>query len=61
MGTGNIIEDNLGFITENEGTTSLGTSIDVTHGLAGTPDQVIVTPLGQTNYFYVTNKGATTF
>jgi predicted acyltransferase (DUF342 family) len=61
MGGGNIIEGNFGYVTENYGTTSAGTSIDVTHGLDGTPDHVIVTPLGQTGYYYVTNKGPTTF
>jgi predicted acyltransferase (DUF342 family) len=61
MGSGNIIEDNIGFVTETSGTTSAGTSIVVTHGLVGTPDQVTVTPLGQTDYYYITGKGPTTF
>jgi predicted acyltransferase (DUF342 family) len=61
MGGGCTIENNIGFVTENSGTTSAGTSIDVSHGLDGTPDHVIVSPLGQTNQFYVTNKGPTTF
>jgi hypothetical protein len=61
MGSDNIVEGNRIFVTENSGTTSAGTSIDVAHGLSGAPDQVIATPLGQTEYHYVTNIGTTNF
>lgn len=53
--------NNIGFKTENYGTTSSGTDIQVNHGLAGTPDYVILTPLGETNYSYVHSKTSTTF
>jgi len=55
------IQNNIGYITENTGTTSAGTQIQVSHGLVGTPTRVVVTPLGQTNSFYVHTKTPTTF
>ncbi len=52
---------NIGYVTENYGNTSAGTELQVTHGLAGTPTKVIITPLGETNYSYVHDKGVSTF
>ena len=60
-GTDHIIKNNIGFTTENYGTTSAGTEIQVSHGLAWTPNRIIITPLGETNYSYVHDKGASTF
>ena len=58
------IHHNIGFITENSGTATIssGTSVIVTHGLAGTPTVVIVTPRS-TGYgsFAVTARTSTTF
>ena len=51
----------IGYITENLGTTSAGTEIQVSHGLVGIPNRTIITPLGETNYSYVHDKGASTF
>ncbi|UCG68773.1 MAG: right-handed parallel beta-helix repeat-containing protein, partial [Thermoplasmata archaeon] len=60
-GINTTIRDNRGFLTENSGTTSTGTSIVVNHGLAGTPTNVIITPLDVPGYYYVTSKGPTSF
>ena len=40
-----------------------GASIDVTHGMGGTPDAVVVTPMGDVgnSIWWVSNVGATTF
>ena len=46
---------------KNSGTTTAGTEIQVIHELSGTPDKVIVTPLGQTDSFYVHSKTSSTF
>lgn len=55
------IYNNVGLETEQYGTTSSGTEIQINHNLSGTPDYVILTPLGNTSYFYVHSKTATTF
>ena len=44
-----LFKNNIGFVTENSGSatiTSGSTSVTVSHGLAGTPDVVTVTPSG---------------
>ena len=60
-GVNTTVRDNQGYLTENYGTTSAGTEIEVIHHLAGTPNRTIITPLGATNFSYVHDKTATTF
>jgi len=62
LGDNTKIFGNMGYITENWGVASGTTNITVTHGLAGTPDTIILTDY-QTygGASYVTNQGATTF
>lgn len=63
QGTGSIIEDNQGFVTENSGTTGeIASGATVNHGLTSTPTSVIVTPTetGLTD-IYVSAVGDTTF
>lgn len=62
-GSGNIVKDNFGFVTENSGITSaIATGATVTHGLDGTPTSVRVTAAesGPTD-IYVSSVGASTF
>jgi hypothetical protein len=62
--SGTEIKHNMGYVTENSGTATIssGTSVVVTHGLAGTPTVVTVTPRS-TGYgtFAVTDRNSTTF
>ncbi len=65
-GTGNIIRDNDGYVTENSGTATVAsgtTSVNVTHGLAAAPTRVVLTPTSDNNTrrYWVSAKGATTF
>jgi hypothetical protein len=68
-GTGCIVQNNIGFVTENSGTQTLGaaeTSMDVPHGLAVTPTDgdIMVIAVGDmlnTNKIRVGNYGATNF
>jgi len=60
------IKDNQGYITENSGTATIttgDTSVDVTHGLAATPNRVYLTPTTDTagKRYWVSAKGTTTF
>jgi hypothetical protein len=62
--SGYIIKSNVGYVSENSGTATISasTSVVVTHGLAGTPNVVTVTPRS-TGYgtFAVTARTSTTF
>lgn len=64
VGANTVVKQNVGYVTENSGTATIssGTSVVVTHGLAGTPTVVIVTPRS-TGYgsFAVTARTSTTF
>jgi len=68
-GSGNVIRNNVGFVTENSGTATVAngqTIIDVTHGLSVTPtaNDVQVTPtndLGNATKFWISDLGASTF
>jgi len=60
-GANNIIKDNIGYVTENSDNTTAGTSFNITHGLAGTPDYITITPRGETNYSYTHGRTSTTF
>lgn len=64
-GTGNIIRDNAGWITENFGTavmTSGTAAVTVTHGLNATPDDFsIIGSHAEVQSLYLTTIGATTF
>jgi len=64
ISSGNIVSENIGFTTEKRGSATItaGTSVDVTHGLAGTPTIVTVTPrsIGYGAYA-VTARNSTTF
>jgi hypothetical protein len=58
--------DNIGYVTHASGTfsyTTGATTRTVTHGLAGTPARVVLTPTGDpgTARFWVSAKSATTF
>jgi parallel beta-helix repeat protein len=63
------IRDNTGYITESSGTATIAsgdTHIDVTHGLAITPEaaNISVTPtnsMGDSAKYYISDIGATTF
>jgi len=67
-GTNTVIKRNIGYVTENSGTATItagATYVDVTHGLATTPDinRIKVTPkdnLGGRS-FWISDVGATTF
>jgi len=62
--TPNIIRYNYGFVTENSGTATISSStyVDVTHGLAGTPTAINVTPATSgTGDWYISDIGDTTF
>lgn len=62
VGSNNIIEENLGLVTENSGTVTGSSPITVFHGLAGTPTLVVATLRGSTPlYFSVVDRNATTF
>jgi len=55
---------NQGYVTENSGTSTISSStyVDVTHGLAGTPTTINVTPATSgTGDWYLSNIGDTTF
>ncbi|MCK9327638.1 MAG: right-handed parallel beta-helix repeat-containing protein [Bacteroidales bacterium] len=65
-GNGDIIKNNIGYITENTGTatiTAAATTVNVIHGLAAAPTRVILSPTTATGGkdFYVSAKDATTF
>jgi len=65
-GTNTNIQHNQGYTTENSGTATItagNTSIDVTHGLAGTPTRVYLTPTTDTagRRYWVSAKGSSTF
>jgi len=54
-GTNSIIEENYGFTTENSGSATIsngGTSVTVNHGLAGTPNIILLTPAGNYTVWY---------
>ena len=66
---GTVIKDNVGFVTENNGTATIisgTTSVDVTHGLSVTPllSSISVTPTNSMNSaskFWVSNVTSTQF
>lgn len=67
-GTNTIIRDNAGWVTENSGTATVlngSTSIEVSHGLATTPTQVIVSPssnpTNNVSFWYVDGINASSF
>ncbi len=66
-GTDSVIRRNRGYKTENSGTAKVlaaATSIVVTHGLAGTPTRVMVTPLASmagAHWWWADTKTATEF
>jgi len=63
-GTHTIVKGNVGYVTENSGTATISSStyVDVTHGLAGTPTVINVTPATSgTGDWYLSNIGDTTF
>jgi hypothetical protein len=60
---GIVMRDNIGFVTRNAGlATAISSGATVSHGLAGTPELVFVTPLsaGVTD-ITVTGLSSTTF
>jgi len=60
-GTRTIIRDNIGFVTENWGATSVADGGTISHGLAGTPDTVQCTTSITDEFCSVTALAATTF
>lgn len=68
-GSGSVITQNVGYVTENSGTATVAagnTSVTVTHGVAVTPTaaNVAATPsssLGSATTFWISSVGATTF
>jgi len=64
VGSNTDVKRNIGYVTENGGTATISSStyVDVTHGLAGTPTTINVTPATSgTGDWYLSNIGATTF
>jgi len=64
VGANSVVTGNIGFVTENSGTATISSStyVDVTHGLAGTPTTINVTPATSgTGDWYLSNIGDTTF
>lgn len=69
LGANSVVRNNLGWVTEASGTTTIGgtaTAATVTHGLSVTPtgDDIMVTPMttmGSASYFYTSTYGATSF
>jgi len=60
--TNALVRYNVGFITENTGVTgAIATGTTVNHGLAGTPDVVLITPQTDVGDFYVSAVAAGTF
>jgi parallel beta-helix repeat protein len=69
VGSSNIVRDNIGYITENSGTTTVAngaTTATVTHGLGTTPavDDITLTPtnnMGNATKFWVSSPTSTQF
>jgi len=64
VGSNTDVKRNSGYATENSGTATISSStyVDVTHGLAGTPTTINVTPATSgTGDWYLSDIGATTF
>lgn len=67
-GTGSVIRDNIGWVTEAKGTSKIDsgqTTVNVTHGLSATPTVINVTfaEAGTNDYgrWWISSAGATTF
>lgn len=58
------MEENIGFITYNEGDNVMGsgsTSVTVNHGLSLIPKKITVTPYGDIGHTWVMNVNTTQF
>lgn len=59
--TATLVYDNIGYITKNQGATSVADGGTISHGLVGTPTGVICTPITSGEMVSVTAKAASTF
>ncbi|KKK92569.1 hypothetical protein LCGC14_2701620, partial [marine sediment metagenome] len=61
LGSGSVIRDNVGYVTDASGATNVADGGTVAHGLSATPTNVTVTASVAAEFVSVTALGATTF